>query len=366
MSAAIRSSSTRRLGARSQCEAAARAPAPRVASALDAVLRVTLSLAAAAILLGASPGDADASTTSEWRQLDADSAAACTKAAGLLAPVLSPPVRFGDTLGVDARLVTGAAPQPHMRGRQVSMLCLYDRRTRRAEVQEADGWQSWAIERVGSPAGGGIDAPSGASVRNTPWLAIAIDGTPTLAGTRITLQFDSGGRVGGRSGCNGYSAGYMLDGAALRVIPPVVGTQRACAPAAMTQERRYVALLSAATIAKVDARGRLVLSTPDGSKLEFERDRAARVADDSSFPRYRCGGESVKLQFQDAHAFAEFGDGKGVVIPRVVPDASGGLRTYSTSQLTFTYAPGAPQPRVRFARGRMAFVPCARVAADEG
>jgi len=36
--------------------------------------------------------------------------------------------------------VRGTYPQKFMKGAKGTMLCLYDRRTRRAEVAEAKGW----------------------------------------------------------------------------------------------------------------------------------------------------------------------------------------------------------------------------------
>lgn len=88
-----------------------------------------------AALLAAAP--AAASTAAADAAVEKASAAACLKAAGLKNGKVGTPVRFSDTLGVDAREVTGTWAQPHMRGAKARMLCLYDRRTRAAEVQEA-------------------------------------------------------------------------------------------------------------------------------------------------------------------------------------------------------------------------------------
>jgi len=66
-------------------------------------------------------------------------AAACRKTSGLREPqVQVAVVRFDDAIGVDARLVRGTWPQAHMRGQQAVMLCLFDRKTRRAVAQHAD------------------------------------------------------------------------------------------------------------------------------------------------------------------------------------------------------------------------------------
>lgn len=96
----------------------------------------------ALLALLAVPGVASASTAASWAGLERDTARACASASGLLnAVVTESTVRFDDSLGVDARLVRGTWPQPHMKGAQALMLCLYDRRARRAQVQDAEAWQ---------------------------------------------------------------------------------------------------------------------------------------------------------------------------------------------------------------------------------
>src|SRR3546814_18753830 len=70
-----------------------------------------------------------ASTPQAYRELDRASSMACLRASGFRNAAFAPsPLRFSDRLGVDARLITGTFPQPHMKGRQGMALCLYDRR----------------------------------------------------------------------------------------------------------------------------------------------------------------------------------------------------------------------------------------------
>jgi hypothetical protein len=79
---------------------------------------------------------AHASSDSAWAELDKASAAACLKASGFLEPKVSAPVRFSDSVGFDARVVTGVYPQKHMKRAKGRMLCLYSRTGKSAEVQE--------------------------------------------------------------------------------------------------------------------------------------------------------------------------------------------------------------------------------------
>lgn len=82
------------------------------------------------------PATALASAPADHKRLDQTSSKACLQAAGLKDGQVGAVTRFNDQSGVDARVVTGKWPQPHMKNARTSMLCLFDRRTGRAEVQE--------------------------------------------------------------------------------------------------------------------------------------------------------------------------------------------------------------------------------------
>jgi heat shock protein HslJ len=70
-----------------------------------------------------------------------------------------------------------------------------------------------------------------------------------IAGTTISLDFDTAGRVSGRSGCNTYSAGYRASGNSLSVDRPSATSMICDKPeGVMLQEQQYLeALHSAAT-----------------------------------------------------------------------------------------------------------------------
>ena len=86
-------------------------------------------------------GAAQAATPESYAALEAKVSAACSKASGFDKALVSPrTIRFSDQAGVDARLVTGIYPQPHMKRAQGLMLCLYDRKSGRVEVQDAESW----------------------------------------------------------------------------------------------------------------------------------------------------------------------------------------------------------------------------------
>lgn len=91
--------------------------------------RIGLAIAGVASALAALP--AVASTAA---------ATACAAASDLRRPVVRRALRFSDTAGVDAMLVTGTWRPAHMHGAAATMLCLYHRHDRRAETVEAPGW----------------------------------------------------------------------------------------------------------------------------------------------------------------------------------------------------------------------------------
>ena len=79
---------------------------------------------------------AHASTPEEWQKLDAASAKACIAASGFRDAKAGPSLHFSDDLAVDARIVSGVYPQDFMNGALGRMLCLYSRKSERAEMQE--------------------------------------------------------------------------------------------------------------------------------------------------------------------------------------------------------------------------------------
>lgn len=100
-------------------------------------MRLFVALLVAATL--AAPGLA--STPAATKQGRSDAKAACRKASGLKnAASLGAPLLFNDTAGETAVPVTGIWRPAHMKGARATMLCLYDRAARSAEVTEAKGW----------------------------------------------------------------------------------------------------------------------------------------------------------------------------------------------------------------------------------
>jgi hypothetical protein len=103
-------------------------------------------LAGVVLLLGVTAPRAGASSPDAWRAYDQEVRTACLKASRLSqarvlggrvdVPVADPPPAF--TPMISALLLEGRYPQPHMAGQKGRELCLFEQRTRRATVAEAD------------------------------------------------------------------------------------------------------------------------------------------------------------------------------------------------------------------------------------
>lgn len=155
---------------------------------------------------------------------------------------------------IDARLVTGTYPQAHMKGAKGTMLCLYNRKTRRAETQEAPA----PIAESGPPA-------PGFAIKDVWWRAEDIGGRGVVASADVKLMFGSDGKIGGKSGCNNYAVNYALTGTKLKVYPPMIGTRMMCPADVMAQEALFEKMLGEATGAAVLPNGKMLVTGPSGA-----------------------------------------------------------------------------------------------------
>jgi heat shock protein HslJ len=211
---------------------------------LPPLIGAALALAMAAPAFSATP--------EAWAKVDAASSAACVKAASLVGAIAGPPIRYSDKVLIDARVVEGSWPQPHMKGAKAKMLCLYNRKTKRVEVQE--------LATAPVPV---------SSVKDVWWRAEDIGGKGIVDRSEVTLMLGSDGKVGGKSGCNGYSANYQLTGDAIKVYAPMIGTRMACAPALMTQEQAFQKLIETAVSLTLTPQGLLIVKSADGAETRF-------------------------------------------------------------------------------------------------
>ena len=98
------------------------------------------------------------------------------------------------------------------------------------------------------------------------WVVEDIAQSGIIDNSRVTLNFDPEGRVYGISSCNSYSAAFEMTGETLTIKNPV-GTLKACAPALMNQEQKFLDTLSKVTRYDIDGYGALILTTDDGKTI---------------------------------------------------------------------------------------------------
>ena len=98
------------------------------------------------------------------------------------------------------------------------------------------------------------------------WVVEDIAKSGIIDNSRVTINFDSEGRAYGISSCNSYSAAYELTGETLTFKAPM-GTLKACAPALMNQEQKFLDTLSKVTRYDIDGYGALILTTESGKTI---------------------------------------------------------------------------------------------------
>jgi hypothetical protein len=86
-----------------------------------------------------------ASTPGEWSRLERAAKLSCIAASNLSRPTASDPVVFNDATGLVAILVSGSFRQTQMRAARGTSLCLYDRKSRTATIEEAIGWDEFYL-----------------------------------------------------------------------------------------------------------------------------------------------------------------------------------------------------------------------------
>lgn len=111
------------------------------------------------------------------------------------------------------------------------------------------------------------------ALADTAWRLEAFEGdtsAPALDSVEVTLEFhqDAGGglRMGGKSGCNRYTAGATVSGDAL-TFSPIAGTRMMCPDPQMAVEDAYLRALG--NVSRYEEQGdHLVLFYDDG-QLRF-------------------------------------------------------------------------------------------------
>jgi heat shock protein HslJ len=89
-----------------------------------------------------------------------------------------------------------------------------------------------------------------------------------LEGTEVTIQFDKEGRVGGNSGCNGFSGKYKVDGEALQ-IGPLAGTRKMGPEDVMEQEANVLQALDRVSTYRIEGKTLELRSEKGSLQVKF-------------------------------------------------------------------------------------------------
>jgi heat shock protein HslJ/membrane-bound inhibitor of C-type lysozyme len=112
---------------------------------------------------------------------------------------------------------------------------------------------------------------------NTIWRVEDIDQGGVIDMSMITIGFPEEGRLVGNAGCNNYFGSVAVTEDSIDLSPAGI-TRRACAPALMNQERRFLDALQAVVKFAIDDDTWLVLYDETGTK----RTRAIALQTDAS------------------------------------------------------------------------------------
>ncbi|MBN9693620.1 MAG: META domain-containing protein [Verrucomicrobia bacterium] len=103
------------------------------------------------------------------------------------------------------------------------------------------------------------------NLAGTQWKLLAVQATPALAGSTVTLHFDASGQIHGSDGCNQYRGTYVQNGAKL-TLGLGMGTMMACADPQMKQAQAFAQALAATQRFRTEA-GELVWEDAQGAVL---------------------------------------------------------------------------------------------------
>jgi heat shock protein HslJ/membrane-bound inhibitor of C-type lysozyme len=163
----------------------------------------------------------------------------------------------------------------------------------------------------------------------TSWQIEDIDQAGIVDGSMISLQFTADGRVAGSGGCNRYFGGVSLQGDQVS-FSQLGSSRRACVPALMQQEQRFLAALHELASYRVDELERLLLFDANGA----QRLRAVRIATDPTAKsdaatqpqdaalerrsQFNCDvSGAVEIRFVGPETLQLTGDGMTAILQRV-------------------------------------------------
>lgn len=107
------------------------------------------------------------------------------------------------------------------------------------------------------------ESASAGRLDNTSWHVKAIDGDDIIFNAMITIAFE-GDRVSGVAGCNSYFGSIASSGSDV-MFSQMGSTRRACEPALMDQEQKFLHTMATIDSYRIEQDTRLMLFDVDGN-----------------------------------------------------------------------------------------------------
>ena len=102
--------------------------------------------------------------------------------------------------------------------------------------------------------------------RGAEWIVEDLAGAGIIDSSRMTIEFFDENRLAGRASCNRYGGQYELTTEGVS-FDYMFATKLACAPALMSQEGRFLALMSKVKRTSIGRNGQLILTTSTGEEI---------------------------------------------------------------------------------------------------
>jgi heat shock protein HslJ len=148
---------------------------------------------------------------------------------------------------------------------------------------------------------------SGGDLTGKFWALTELMGKPPVAGTGISAQFTTDGKVAGSAGCNRYSGTYTVSGNQITFSSPMAATMMMCEQAIMDQESAYLKALGEAKTFAVKG-DRLTLSGAGGAALAVFKAQSQDLAGSNwEASAYNNGKQAVVGVLEGTTLTANFG-----------------------------------------------------------
>ena len=140
------------------------------------------------------------------------------------------------------------------------------------------------------------------------WNLSSLMDQELVAGSSISIQFTTDGKVSGAAGCNRYSGAYTTSGKSLEIATPLATTMMACEQAVMDQETAYLKALAEVKTFAING-DQLTLNNADKQAILVYKMQSQDLSGTSwEVTGYNNGKQAVVSALADTSLTAVFGE----------------------------------------------------------